>query len=239
VQVADGNFPIQVKLAGYYELNGFIFVKERSNFNFSMKKMPVPVVKDTIPEISFEGLATNNWVFLLDISASMNTPEKLPLIREGLKSIVDLFRNEDRVAIVTFSGSAKEILPSTNGMNKDKIIQAIDNIQPGGKSEGATAVNAAYDVAIKNFIPGGNNRIIIATDGLFTSGDKDLKAIKKILKKHLAKDIRCSVFLVGKPGAMVKNELQQIADTGQGNLVQIADEQEARQKMFEEAKNNH
>lgn len=234
VQYADGNFPVQVVKGGYYELNGFIHVQKASSFNFSLKKRIEPVKADTVPAISFEGLATNNWVFLLDISASMNTPDKLPLIQQGLKKIVELFRDKDQVAIVTFSGSATALLPTTNGMNKTKILQAIDAIKPGGKSEGESAVNEAYAVALQQYIPGGNNRIIIATDGLFTSGDKDLKAIKKTIEKHLAKDIRCSVLIVGKPGELTKQELQQIAETGKGNFALIPDEATAVKKLFEE-----
>jgi hypothetical protein len=191
VQYLDNDFQVKVSRTGYHELGGFIHVTKESVHNFAIKKIATKIKEDTLPKISMEGLATNNWVFLLDISASMNTADKLPLLQKGLKNIVELFRKDDQVAIVAFSGAAKEILPSTNGLNKDKIFQAIDEIQPGGKSAGAAAVEAAYQTAKKNYIPNGNNRIIIATDGLFTSGEKDLKAIKKIIEKNLEKNIHC------------------------------------------------
>lgn len=238
VQHADGNFPVRVLREGYYDLNGFIRVSKRSGFDFSLKQAVKPVEKpapkDTLPAITLEGLPVNNWVFLLDVSASMNVPEKLPLVQAGMKGIVELFRGDDQVAIVTFSGTAKEILPSTRGTNKDLILQAVSNIQPGGKSEGEAAVNTAYATALQQYIPGGNNRIIIATDGLFTAGDKDLKAIRKTIEKYLDKDIRCSILIVGKPGELAKLELQKLAAAGNGNFKLITDEAGAVQALFEE-----
>jgi Ca-activated chloride channel family protein len=128
---------------------------------------------------SMEGYATNNLVFLLDISSSMNTPEKLPLLKDAMKYLLDLMREEDKITLITYSTKAELLLPPTSALLKDSILNTINQLQTEGVSNANVGINLAYTIAQKAYIPNGNNRIILATDG----GFKVEKRIKKKIKK--------------------------------------------------------
>ncbi|MBM4354813.1 MAG: VWA domain-containing protein, partial [Deltaproteobacteria bacterium] len=115
-------------------------------------------------------LPPTNLVFLLDVSGSMNSPNKLPLLKAAFKLLVQNLRKEDRVAIVVYAGAAGMVLPSTSGADKDTILAALDSLQAGGSTAGGAGIQLAYKVAKENFAKGGNNRVILATDGDFNVG---------------------------------------------------------------------
>src|SRR5690606_35740114 len=121
----------------------------------------------SIPE---NELPNSNFVFLIDVSGSMNAPEKLGILKSGFKLMTDQLRDQDRVAIVTYAGSAAVLLQSTYGDKKSEIKKAIDKLGAGGSTAGAEGIITAYKIALDNFIPGGNNRIIIGSDGDFNVG---------------------------------------------------------------------
>jgi Ca-activated chloride channel family protein len=112
----------------------------------------------------------SNLVFLLDVSGSMNSPDKLPLLKTAFSMLVDQLRPQDRVAIVVYAGAAGLVLPSTPGSDKETILGAIQSLEAGGSTAGGAGIKLAYKVAAENHIQGGNNRVILATDGDFNIG---------------------------------------------------------------------
>lgn len=129
-------------------------------------------------EIPTENLPVSNLVFLIDVSGSMYGAERLDLVKSSLKLLVNNLRDKDRVAIVVYSGAAGERLPSTSGSDKQKIKDAIDELEAGGSTAGGAGIELAYKIARKNFVPGGNNRIILCTDGDFNVGISSGKALE-------------------------------------------------------------
>ena len=131
-------------------------------------------------EIPSENIPASNFVFLIDVSGSMESPNRLPLVKSSLKLLTNNLRDKDRVSIVVYAGAAGEVLPSTSGADKQKILEALDALSAGGSTAGGAGIELAYKVAQKNFIKGGNNRIILCTDGDFNVGvssDKDLESL--------------------------------------------------------------
>lgn len=120
--------------------------------------------------IDMSELPASNLVFLLDVSGSMSSPNKLPLLKKSFNLLIDNLREDDRVAIVVYAGAAGLVLPSTSGADKNKILEALNNLNAGGSTAGGAGIKLAYKVAQDNFIKGGNNRIILATDGDFNIG---------------------------------------------------------------------
>src|SRR5205823_225457 len=115
-------------------------------------------------------LAPNNLVFLLDVSGSMSPPDRLPLVRQALRFLVNQLRADDSVSIVVYAGAAGIVLPRTSAANKDVIVAALDQLHAGGSTAGGAGIELAYKVAEENFLPNGNNRVILATDGDFNVG---------------------------------------------------------------------
>jgi Mg-chelatase subunit ChlD len=249
VAVPEADYDIFIHAQGYYDPSGFIHVTKDCFRDFTIKKKPVidtviPIVKaeelvvvktETIKP-ALEGFATNNLVFLIDISSSMNAPERLPLLKESLRYLVNELRTTDNVAILTFSNVVKEVLPSTAASNKELILKTIDELTFGSTSQGGAALNIAYKTATKNFIPNGNNRIVLASDGLFTSGEKDYKKMQETIQNGLAKNITVSIFCFGKNTEYVNGKLRTLAQTGKGNFANILNIDDAKLHMLEEAK---
>ncbi len=130
--------------------------------------------------IPTDALPPSNLVFLIDVSGSMNSQNKLPLLKESLKVLVNQLRKEDKVAMVVYAGAAGLVLPPTSGADKQTIINALDNLQAGGSTAGGAGIELAYKTAQEQFIKGGNNRVILATDGDFNVGassDKDMETL--------------------------------------------------------------
>jgi len=166
---------------------------------------------------SMEGYATNNMVLLLDVSGSMNTPEKLPLLKQSVLDLLSMMRQEDQVSIIAFSGKPKALLQATSFKEEQKIKNAINDLKSSGKTDGNAGVKLAYKVADENYIRGGNNRIILATDGEFGLSDESRQLIANFSKE----DIFLTVFNFGK-GAGASKALEHLADLGKGNYRYIS-----------------
>jgi len=179
---------------------------------------------------SMEGYATNNMILLLDVSGSMNTPEKLPLLKKSVLDMLSMMRSEDEVSIVAFSGKPKVLLEGSSFKEESKIKKAIDDLKPSGKTDGNAAVKLAYKVADENYVRGGNNRIILATDGEFVLNDETRQLIEKFSKE----DIFLTIFNFGK-GAGASKALQNLATLGKGNYEYISKEN-VEVKLIREAK---
>lgn len=184
-------------------------------------------------EISKTALPPSNIVFLVDVSGSMNEPDKLPLLKQSLRMLTKQLRSEDRVAMVVYAGAVGLVLPSTAGSDKSTITDAIDNLEAGGSTAGAAGIELAYATARKNFIRGGNNRVILATDGDFNVGPSSDDELVTIIEKERKNNIFLTVLGFG-TGNYKDNKMQQLADKGNGNHAYIDNINEAQKILVNE-----
>ena len=175
-------------------------------------------------------LPPSNLVFLLDVSGSMNSPQKLPLLKRAFKMLVNELRPNDRVAIVVYAGAAGKVLDSTFGNKKTKILDALEKLSAGGSTAGGAGIKLAYKIAEQNFIGGGNNRIILATDGDFNVGVSSTAEMERLVEQKRENGVFISVLGFGS-GNIKDDKLEAIADKGNGNYAYIDNIQEAR-KVF-------
>ncbi|MBP9853270.1 MAG: VWA domain-containing protein [Candidatus Omnitrophica bacterium] len=175
----------------------------------------------------------SNLVFLIDVSGSMNQSNKLPLLKESLNMMVDQLRPDQRVAIVTYSGSARLYLDSTTGADKGRIHQAIDRLTAGGATAGEAGINLAYRVAKDNFISNGNNRVILATDGDFNVGAQNDYELTELITQRRKDGIFLSVLGFG-TGNYKDSKMEKIADNGNGNYHYIDSIDEGKKVLVDE-----
>ncbi len=178
-------------------------------------------------------LPPSNLVFLIDVSGSMNNPNKLPLLKSAFGLLVNELRPRDRVAIVVYAGAAGLVLESTPGNRKETIMKAIDNLQAGGSTAGGAGLRLAYEEAEENFITGGNNRIILATDGDFNVGESGNGAIERLVEEKRQNGVFITVLGFGM-GNVKDDKMEIIADKGNGNYSYIDNLQEARRVLVRE-----
>lgn len=184
-------------------------------------------------ELEKESLPASNLVFLLDVSGSMNSPNKLPLLQSAMKMLVGQLREDDRVAIVVYAGAAGLVLESTSDADKDEIFQAIDNLSAGGSTAGGAGIKLAYDVAQKHFIDGGNNRIILATDGDFNVGASSDGEMQRLIEEKREKGVYLTVLGFGM-GNYKDSKMEILADKGNGNYAYIDNLLEAKKTLVNE-----
>jgi Ca-activated chloride channel family protein len=184
-------------------------------------------------DIDKDELPASNLVFLIDVSGSMNYPNKLPLLKSAFGLLVSELRAQDRVAIVVYAGAAGVVLESTPGNNKEVIMQALDQLQAGGSTAGGAGLMLAYKIAERNFIKGGNNRIILATDGDFNVGVSDNKSMERLVEEKRGLGVYMTVLGFGM-GNIKDDKMEIIADKGNGNYAYIDNIQEARRVLVKE-----
>lgn len=184
-------------------------------------------------KMSDEEAPPSNLVFLLDVSGSMNSPNKLPLLKKAMKLLVSQLRAQDRVAIVVYAGSTGLVLPSTPGNQKETIGEALEHLQAGGSTAGSAGLKLAYEVAGENYIRGGNNRIILATDGDFNVGPSSNAEMERLIETYRNKGIYISVAGFGM-GNYKDDKMEIIADKGNGNYSYIDNLMEARKVFIKE-----
>ncbi|MCP4221435.1 MAG: VWA domain-containing protein, partial [bacterium] len=177
-----------------------------------------------------KNLPPSNLVFLLDVSGSMNNRDKLPLLKSSFKLLVDQLREKDRVAVVVYAGAAGLVLESTPGDRKKTIHAAIDKLSAGGSTAGGEGIRLAYTVAQQNCIPGGNNRIILATDGDFNVGVSSTSQLIRMIEEKRKKGIFLTTMGFG-TGNYKDHRLEQLADKGNGCYFYIDNIMEG-QKVF-------
>ncbi|MCL4144443.1 UNVERIFIED_CONTAM: hypothetical protein GTU68_009512, partial [Idotea baltica] len=184
-------------------------------------------------KIETDNLPAANLVFLLDVSGSMNSHDKLPLLKKSLKLLVNEMRPEDKVAIVVYAGAAGEVLPSTSGKEKDKILSALENLSAGGSTAGGAGIKLAYKIAKQNFIKNGNNRIILATDGDFNVGASSDKAMEDLVEEKRDEGVFLTVLGFG-TGNYKDSKMEILADKGNGNHAYIDNILEAKKVLVNE-----
>jgi Ca-activated chloride channel family protein len=171
-------------------------------------------------KVSEEKIPPCNLVFLIDVSGSMSDENKLPLLKKSFKFLVDQLRPEDRVSIVVYAGAAGCVLPSTSGKNKSDIMTAIDELQSGGSTAGGEGIILAYDIAIKNFIKGGNNRVILATDGDFNVGVSSDSELERLIEEKRESGVYLTILGFG-TGNYKDSKMEGLSNKGNGNYAYI------------------
>ena len=184
-------------------------------------------------EIPTEQLPASNLVFLIDISGSMWGANRLDLVKSSLKLLVNNLRNKDKVAIVTYAGSAGVKLEATSGGDKQKIREAIDELTAGGSTAGGAGIHLAYQIAKKNFISDGNNRIILCSDGDFNVGVSSAEGLEQLIEKERKSGVHLTVLGYGM-GNYKDKKIQVLAEKGNGNHAYIDNLQEANRVLVGE-----
>ncbi len=190
-------------------------------------------LKISAKKIDLNKIPPGNFVFLIDVSGSMDMPNRLPLLKEAFQLFVKNLRPVDKVSIVTYGGVVGTWLAPTNGDEKEKIINSLERLEAAGDTPGESAILAAYKLANSTFIPGGNNRVIIATDGDFNVGQTSEKALDELITKQKETGIYLTCLGVGM-GNFKDSKLQTLAKRGNGNYAYLDNLHEAEKVLVHE-----
>lgn len=211
-------------------------------FNSTVSVMPTPWNAHTrLMHVAIKGFDLKpteqpkaNLVFLIDVSGSMDEPDKLPLLKSAFRLLVSKLKADDTISIVTYAGDAGTVLMPTKVAEKDKILNAIDNLQPGGSTAGEAGIKEAYKLAQQSFIKDGVNRVMLATDGDFNVGQSDDDDLKRLIEQERKTGVFLSVFGFGR-GNLNDQMMQTIAQNGNGTAAYIDTLAEAEKVLVEDA----
>ncbi|MFC3323831.1 vWA domain-containing protein [Mesorhizobium cantuariense] len=211
-------------------------------FNSTVSVMPTPWNTQTrLMHVAIKGFDVKpteqpkaNLVFLIDVSGSMDEPDKLPLLKSAFRLLVSKLKADDTISIVTYAGDAGTVLEPTKAAEKDKILSAIDNLTPGGSTAGEAGIKEAYRLAQKSFVKDGVNRVMLATDGDFNVGQSDDDDLKRLIEKERKTGVFLSVFGFGR-GNLNDQMMQTIAQNGNGTAAYIDTLAEAEKVLVEDA----
>jgi Ca-activated chloride channel family protein len=211
-------------------------------FNSTITVMPSPWNEHTkLMHVAIKGYdmqpaekPDSNLVFLIDTSGSMNSPDKLPLLKSAFRLLVSQLGEEDTVSIVTYAGSAGTVLEPTKGSERAKILAALDNLESGGRTAGEAGIREAYRLAEQSFVEGGVNRVMLATDGDFNVGPSSDEELKSLIEDKRESGVFLSVFGFGR-GNLNDRLMQTIAQNGNGTAAYIDTLAEAEKTLVEEA----
>ncbi len=184
-------------------------------------------------KVNLDTLPPSNLVFLIDISGSMDMPNRLPLLQSAFRLLVNNLRDKDTVSIVVYGGSVGIKLYPTGGAEKEKILKAIDELVPGGSTPGESGIKIAYNMAIMHFIKGGNNRVILATDGDFNVGAKTENELDELISRRRQSGIYLTCLGVGM-GNYKDSKIQTLARKGNGNFAYLDNFAEAEKVLLTE-----
>jgi len=184
-------------------------------------------------ELKSENRKPSNLIFLIDVSGSMNSPDKLPLLKNGLKILVNHLDKNDTVGIVVYAGASGTALNPTSIKNKAEILSALENLQPGGSTNGAAGIHLAYQLAESHFIKDGNNRIILATDGDFNVGTTSINQLQTLIEEKRKTGVFLSVLGFG-TGNLNDNLMETLANKGNGNYNYIDRLSEAQKVLVQQ-----
>lgn len=184
-------------------------------------------------KVDFEKIPPSNLVFLIDVSGSMDMPNRLPLLKAAFKLLVNNLRETDTVSIVVYGSTVGIMLPPTSGKEKEKITKVIEELSPGGATPGESGIRTAYRVAKAQFIKGGNNRVILATDGDFNVGQASEDELETLITQHQQSGIYLTCLGVGM-GNYKDSKLEVLARKGNGNFAYLDDEKEAEKVLVKE-----
>lgn len=184
-------------------------------------------------KIPTENLPASNLVFLIDVSGSMQDPNKLPLVKASMKMLVDQLREQDKISIVVYAGAAGIVLTPTSGAEKTKIKDAIDKLEAGGSTAGGAGIKLAYKTAQENFVKNGNNRVILCSDGDFNVGESSDDAMERLIENERKSGVFLTILGYGM-GNYQDAKMQKLADKGNGNHAYIDGISEAKKVLVNE-----
>ncbi len=199
------------------------------------KELPARTIMAANDALPLSQYVPNNIVFLIDVSSSMKKPDKLPLLKTSMKNLAKVLRGVDYISVVTYSTKATVLLTPTVATNKGKIVSMIDTLTASGMTNGVKGLQTAYDVAEQNLIPGGNNQIIIATDGVFNGPNYSESDLYTLVKQKAKDGVILSVVGFGQDEDALKM-MRKMAEKGSGSFIQIPDAQAANKILIEEIK---
>lgn len=212
--------------------NPLAIVTELTNcpWNDKHKLLHIGMQARTIPT---DDLPPSNLVFLIDVSGSMDQENKLPLVKSSLNMLTSKLRAQDRISIVVYAGSAGLVLPATAGNQKSTINAALNKLKAGGSTAGGAGIKLAYSIAQENYIRGGNNRVILTTDGDFNVGVSGDNEMEELITKERQKGIYLTCLGYGM-GNYKDSKMEVLADKGNGNYAYIDSRQEAEKTLVRE-----
>ena len=222
------NYP-QPKDANPFSINTEI---SESPWNSKNQILKIGLQGKNIPT---DDLPASNLVFLIDVSGSMSEMNKLPLLKQSMKILVNELRAKDKVSIVVYAGAAGLVLAPTSGDEKKTIIKALDKLNAGGSTAGGAGINLAYQIASENFIKNGNNRVILATDGDFNVGGSSNSDMEKLIEEKRKSGVFLTCLGYGM-GNYKDSKMEILADKGNGNYAYIDNIQEANRFLGKEFK---
>lgn len=211
------------------------------SFNFSYQHTSNPwkaghqllFLQIEAPALSLDKVPPSNLVFLIDVSGSMDKPNRLPLLQSAFKMLVNTLRDCDTITIATYGGGVGIVLPPTGGAHKQSIKNVIDSLSAGGDTPGAGAIQLAYQLAKDKFIPGGNNRVILATDGDFNVGQSSEKELEELILRYQQTGIYLTCLGVGM-GNYKDSKLESLSKKGNGNFAYLDQIREAEKVLVKE-----
>lgn len=184
-------------------------------------------------KIEMDNLPASNIVFLIDVSGSMSAPNKLPLLKSAFKLLANELRPQDKVSIVVYAGAAGLVLSPTDGNDKKSMMEALDNLNAGGSTAGGDGIKLAYKTAMENFVEGGNNRIVLATDGDFNVGASSNGEMERLIEEKRKDGVFLTVLGFGM-GNYKDSKMEILADKGNGNYACIDNMKEAKKVLVNE-----
>lgn len=187
--------------------------------------------------LEYDNLKPSNLVFLLDVSGSMEEPNKLPLVKKSFRLLIEALDKNDRVAIVVYAGAAGLVLPSTPVYQKEKILKALDQLEAGGSTAGGEGIQLAYQIAREHLIQDGNNRVILATDGDFNVGVSSTGELVRMIEEKRKEGIYLTICGFGM-GNYKDGRMEQISNAGNGNYFYIDNIKEAEKVFVREMRAN-
>ncbi|MCO5231924.1 MAG: VWA domain-containing protein [Chitinophagales bacterium] len=236
----EAEYGMRLEHGLYYLVNGIVLVKNEAVRDFYMKLKNIETVENLQEEKVVEEapMPTSNIVFLIDVSKSMNEDHKIDMLKVAMKKLASLLRDTDKISIVTYSTDAQIYMKTTTGKEIDKINAAIDALKCNGITMSGLGLELAFSVAKKNYIKGQNNKVILNTDGIFTSTQsKQYKTMEKLIEKMRSKKIALTVFSYGDLMPRTKDNLRKMSELGGGTYAHIESNQMAIEEVVDEAKN--
>jgi len=239
----DRDYAFTIQKDGYQRLNGVVRLNygnsPQRNYNLypTKEKLVAVTEQEQIkPEgPSLLGSPTNNLTFLIDISGSMGEENRLENLKKSLTYLLDLFRPEDKISIVTYSSFPTVIIDKGSVADKDKINEAVQKLRAGGQTKGIDGLKMAYDLAMVNHKAGGNNKIILATDGYFGMDFRSQKSIEELIVNGNAQGVKLSIFAFGKKDEETEDRLERWCSAGTGFYTNITSLELAKDQIIKEA----
>jgi hypothetical protein len=238
----DKDYSIVIQKENYHKLNGFVRLNYGEGpdrrFNLYRKKIPEPkvVIKDVAPTPSLLGAPTSNLIFLIDVSGSMAEQDRLADLKESLLFLVELYRPEDQLSIIAYSTGVDVLLEGGRISELEEIKAIIRQLSPTGRTEGVAGLAGAYDLATTLYLEDGNNKVILATDGIFGEDKKSRKLVEETIIQGRSRDVSLSIFSFGQEAAAVSERLSAWSVLGRGHHTHITSLQEAKNQIVKEAR---